>query len=100
LLLLSRASNPNVTPSSQGSRARDTSRDDGPQDSAAGAAHDGGVPVLETDSVVGATATSGASAGTGPVAGASSFQMQMGAAPTPPRDDDDEFEVVMERPYF
>jgi hypothetical protein len=96
------APNPNVTPTSQGSGAHDTTGGSGPQDSAVGATHDGGVLppksnlALQSNSTAVATAIGGAPTMTKSTIGASSSQMQMGATATLP--DDDELEDVVGRP--
>jgi hypothetical protein len=71
-----------------------------PQDSVAGAAHDGGVSAPEFDSTVDTTVIGSTLTRTESTVGVSSSQMQMGATATWPDDDDDEFEVVMGRPCF
>jgi hypothetical protein len=71
-----------------------------PQDSVAGAAHDGGVSTPEFDSTVDTTVIGSTLTRTESTVGVSSSQMQMGATATWPDDDDDEFEVVMGRPCF
>jgi hypothetical protein len=92
--------NSNVTPSSQGSGARDTTGGDGPHDLAVGAAHDGGVSAPESDPSTDATTISGAPMGIELAVEASSSHMQMGAATTSPNDNNVEIEVIMGRPCF
>jgi hypothetical protein len=73
LLLLPRASNMNITPPPQKSRAQGTSEDGGPQVSVVGAGHDTDVPISMVVFVVDAIAAAGgATTTTGPVAGMSS----------------------------
>jgi hypothetical protein len=91
-----------VTPLSLGFEAHGSTKCGGPQDSVAGAAHDGGVLALEPDSAVGVAAVGGAPARVEPMTEASSSQTHMGAT-TPLSDDDegdDEFEAIMGLPYL
>jgi hypothetical protein len=64
----------------------------------AGAAHDGGGPAPESDSTVDVTAADGVSPRIKTATWVTSSQTQMGAAATPPDDNDNECEVMMGHP--
>jgi hypothetical protein len=72
--------NPDAPPASQGSRGHSATGGGGPQDSAAGAGHDGGDSAPKPNSAAGATAASVAPTMTEPAIEAPSSQTQSVAA--------------------